>query len=100
MEIKQNGGWESYGLAAKRLLVTPFRQYFQESRVEDWMEYKKLPALSAGYSFSTFEKEGILGKVCWLQWLLWHSALKTKHDPGFLIFFLLFKGKKNIPRNL
>ena len=47
--------------------MTPFRQYFQESRVEDWMEYKKLPALSAGYSFSTFEKEGILGKVCWLQ---------------------------------
>lgn len=50
-----------------RLLVTPFKQYFQESRVEDWMEYKKPQALSAGFSFRTFEKEGILGKMYWLQ---------------------------------
>lgn len=94
------GAEKAMGWQLRGLLVTPFRRYFQESKVEDWMEYKKLQALSAGYSFSTFEKEGILGKMCWLQWLLWHNDLKTKHDPGFLIFFLLFKGKKNIPRNL
>ena len=47
--------------------MTPFKQYFQESRVEDWMEYKKPQALSAGFSFRTFEKEGILGKMYWLQ---------------------------------
>lgn len=59
------------------------------------MEYKKSQTLTVGFSFSTFEKEGIFKEGALVTVISVANALKTKHGPGFLSFFLLFKGKKN-----
>ena len=53
------------------------------------MEYKKSQTLTVGFSFSTFEKEGIFGEGALVTVISVANALKTKHGPGFLSFFFL-----------
>ena len=60
------------------------------------MEYKKSQMLTIGFSFSTFEKERIFGEAVSVTVISVVNALKTRHGPGFLTFFLLFKGKKEL----
>lgn len=64
------------------------------------MECKKSQALSAGFSFSTFEKRKMLGKVCGYSDFYGKKRLESKHDPGFLISFSFLGQKEHSQESL